>query len=146
METAEHRQIADLQPGLHLRAGKWSPKHMERPSGELRRSELIAPPCIDVELHRIAVVDAIVGCDVSRLLVEALQADVQILLIPQEQELTAAVGEVGVADMNRRHEGALPIVQPSVHGDRSGLRNQANEGLLLSERDIYSKQEHRQTG
>ncbi len=105
---------------------------MQRAGTERGGAELLPPAGIQVELHGIAVPDLVVRADVGRVLVEAAQADVKVLLIPEEKELPATVGEVGMADVDRGHKGSVPIGQRAVHRDRLvRFRDQADDGILL---------------
>src|SRR5262249_25439396 len=73
--------------------------------------------------------------DVCGLLVEAAQADVKVLLVPKIEKLPAPVGEIGMADVNRRDERTVPAGQFAVHRNRHlRLRDQSNNGLLLGRR------------
>src|SRR5579862_2629288 len=67
-----------------------------------------------------------------RFLIETAHADVEILFIPQEEKFRAAIGEIGMANVNRRDERALPVVEFAVHLDRFlGLGNEADEWLVV---------------
>src|SRR5205085_2736287 len=70
------------------------------------------------------------------------QADVEVLLVPQVEELPATVGEVGMADVDGRDESAFPASQLPVHHNRLlRLRDQADDGLLLGVARSRSKEE-----
>src|SRR5262249_27500922 len=69
--------------------------------------------------------------DVRRLLVEAAQADVEVFVVPQVEELRAPVGEIRMADMDRRDKSAIPAREFAV--ERDGLlrlRYQADDRLF----------------
>src|SRR5262249_24680551 len=93
----------------------------------------VASAGVEVELPGVAIPDLVVGADVGRLLVQAAQADVQVLLVPQKKELSSPIGQVGMADMHGGHESPGPTGQFALHRDRLlGLRNQADDGLVFS--------------
>ena len=62
---------------------------MQGAGAERRGTEFVATPGVQIELDRIAVPDLVVGPDVDRLLIQATKADVEIFLVPQEEELSA---------------------------------------------------------
>ena len=68
---------------------------------------------VKVELDSITLLDD--RSAIHRVLVKAAKADVKIVVIPQIQELGSAIGEVGVADMDRSdesptHSSSLPSI------------------------------------
>lgn len=95
---------------------------------------------IQVELDGIAVPDLIVGSDMRRFLIQAAQADVEVLVVPQEEELPASVEEIRMADMDGRDECPVPLIELTVEFDRlRRLRYQADDRLLLSGSSAGSK-------
>ena len=109
LEVLEGRQVTDGQPGLDLGLRERRPEHVQGAGAERGSTELVASAGVQVELDRIAVPELAVAADVGRLLVEAFQADVEVLVVPEVEELPAPVGEIRVADMNRRDEGPVPV-------------------------------------
>ena len=94
-------------------------------------AELVATASVEIELDGIAVPDC--RSDVGRVLIEAAKTDVEIVVVPKIQEFGASIGEVGMADVDRRDKCSVPVVELAVHLDRlRGLRNQADNRLLLS--------------
>src|SRR5262245_23569194 len=69
----------------------------------------------------------------SGFLVQAAEADVQVVVVPEVQKLGTSVGKVGMADVNRRDKGTVPFVQLAIERDgfwRFG--DQAKHGLVLA--------------
>src|SRR5262249_21028982 len=83
LEILERREVTDLEAWLYVGLRERRVEHVQRAGAEGRSAELVATPGVQVELDRIAVPDLIVRADVSWLLVEAAQPDVQVLVVPQ---------------------------------------------------------------
>ena len=92
---------------------------MQGSGAELRRPKLLTTARIQVEFDCIAVPDLTVRSEMGRMLIEAAQADVEVILVPEKENLPTPVGEVRMADVDRRYEGPVPLVKASV--ERNGL-------------------------
>ncbi len=100
--------------------------------GKFDQGSFIATTSVQVELYGIAIPDLIVRADVGRVLVEAPQADVQVMVVPKEEKLPTSVGEIGMADMDRRDERPVPLVKVAVHLNwLLSPRDQTDDRLLL---------------
>ena len=132
----------DSQPGLDLGFCEGRPEHVQGARAESRGTELFASAGVQVELDGIAVPELPVAADVGWFLVEAFQADVQVVVVPEVEELPAPVGEIGVADMNRGDESTVPVGQLAVEFQGFlGLGDQADDGLVLGVGGSSEKQE-----
>src|SRR5262245_22522427 len=105
---------------------------MQRARAKLFASEFVATPGIQIKLNCIAIPDLTVWAEMSGVLIQAAQADVEVLLVPKEQELATSVSEIRVRNMDWRNKGSFPIGQLAVECHRPlHLRNKADDGLFL---------------
>src|SRR5688572_5848751 len=104
-EVFECRNVPYQHPGFHFGIREGRPEGMHGSWAELRCAEFAVTPGIEVKLNGIAIPDLIVGANMDWLLIQATQADVEVLLVPQVEELRPTVGEIRMANMDRRDKG-----------------------------------------
>ena len=144
LEVLESWEVTHSHAGLQIGLREGRPEHMQGSGAELRCPKLLTTAAIQVEFDCIAVPDLTVRSEMGRMLIEAAQADVEVILVPEKENLPTPVGEVRMADVHRRGEGPLPLVQPAVQRDGlRGLRDQAGDGLL---RGVGRGRRHRRRG
>ena len=115
---------------------------MQRAGAERLGAKLVAATRVQVEFDGVAVENGVVFANMSRLLIQAAQADVENFVVPEVQELAAPVGEIRVPDVHRRNESSCPVVELTIEGNRlPDLRYQTDDGLVLSAHDPGGDQE-----